>query len=51
MANPWDDAYSQYADQARSGDITADFIRKTYGPLGGNSEKGNSFADRVIAIH
>ena len=52
MANPWDDAYSQYANQARSGDITADFIRKTYGGLeGGKSEKGNSFADRVIAIH
>jgi hypothetical protein len=52
MANPWDDAYSQYSDQARSGDITADFIRKTYGGLeGGKSEKGNSFADRVIAIH
>jgi hypothetical protein len=51
MANPWDDAYSQYSDKARSGDITADFIRDVYGPLGGNSEKGNSFADRVIAIH
>jgi hypothetical protein len=51
MANPWDDAYSQYANRARSGDITADFIRETYGPLGGKSEKGNSFADRVIAIH
>ncbi len=52
MANPWDDAYSQYANQARSGDITADFIRKTYGGLEGmKSEKGNSFADRVIAIH
>jgi len=52
MANPWDEAYSQYANQARSGDITADFIRKTYGNLeGGKSEKGNSFADRVIAIH
>ncbi len=52
MANPWDEAYSQYANQAQSGDITADFIRKTYGGLeGGKSEKGNSFADRVIAIH
>lgn len=51
MANPWDEAYSQYANRARSGDITADFIRETYGPLGGKSEKGNSFADRVIAIH
>lgn len=51
MANPWDDAYSKYADQARSGDITANFIRDLYGPLGGKSEKGNSFADRVIAIH
>ena len=52
MANPWDEAYSQYANQARSGDITADFIRKTYGGLEGmKSEKGNSFADRVIAIH
>ena len=51
MANPWDDAYSKYADQLRSGDMSADFIRKTYGSLGGNSEKGNSFADRVIAIH
>lgn len=49
--NPWDDAYSKYADQIRSGDMSADFIRKTYGSLGGNSEKGNSFADRVIAIH
>ena len=52
MANPWDDAYSKYANQARSGDITADFIRKNYGGLEGmKSEKGNSFADRVIAIH
>ena len=52
MANPWDDAYSQYADQLQSGDMTADFIRKTYGGLeGGKSEKGLSFADRVIAIH
>jgi hypothetical protein len=52
MANPWDDAYSRYANQARSGDITADFIRENYGGLEGmKSEKGNSFADRVIAIH
>jgi hypothetical protein len=31
--------------------MTADFIREIYGPLGGKSEQGNSFADRVIAIH
>ena len=51
MANPWDEAYSQYSNQLRSGDMTADFIREIYGPLGGKSEQGNSFADRVIAIH
>jgi len=51
MANPWDKAYSQYFNQLRSGEVTADFIREIYGPLGGKSEQGNSFADRVIAIH
>ena len=51
MANPWDDAYSQYDKRLREGDMDADFLREIYGPLGGESEKGNSFADRVIAIH
>lgn len=51
MANPWDDAYSQYDKRLREGEMDADFLREVYGPLGGKSEKGNSFADRVIAIH
>lgn len=51
MANPWDDAYSQYDKRLREGEMDADFIREIYGPLGRESEKGNSFADRVIAIH
>ena len=51
MANPWDDAYSQYDKRLREGDMDADFLREVYGPLGRESEKGNSFADRVIAIH
>lgn len=51
MANPWDEAYSQYDKRLREGEMDADFLREVYGPLGGNSEKGNSFADRVIAIH
>jgi hypothetical protein len=57
MANPWDDAYSKYSKQLKSGDITADFIRETYGglrgtdPLGREFKEGYTFADRVIAIH
>jgi hypothetical protein len=51
MAKSWDEAYHKYSARLQDGDIDADFIRTIYGPLGGNSEKGNSFADRVIAIH
>lgn len=51
MAKSWDEAYHKYAARLQDGEMDADFFRELYGPLGGNSEKGNSFADRVIAIH
>lgn len=57
MANTWDEAYGEYNKRMREGDVDADFMREVYGPLGGTDplgrdfKKGDTFADRVIAIH